>query len=89
MGNCCGALGAHEKGLIHMRKLAILVAATAVMATFPALAQSPTPLTPAGWNHGCFRWGETGHHWYDFCVGPDFLYPHHKNCDKNGFCTFT
>jgi hypothetical protein len=70
-----------------MRKLAVLVAAAVVLSTLPALAQSA--LTPAGWNHGCFRWGETGHHWYDFCVGPDFLYPHHRNCDSNGYCTFT
>jgi hypothetical protein len=70
-----------------MRKIAILVAAAAVLSTFPALAQSP--LTPTGWNHGCYRWGETGFHRYDFCIGPDFVYPHHQTCDKNGWCTLT
>jgi hypothetical protein len=72
-----------------MRKLAILAAAAAVVSAFPALAQSPSaPLTPAGWNHGCFRWGETGNHWYSFCLGPDFFYPHRKTCNSAGWCTF-
>lgn len=71
-----------------MRKLAILVAAAAVVSAFPALAQSSSaPLTPAG-NHGCFRWGETGDHWYSFCLGPDFFYPHRKTCNSAGWCTF-
>jgi hypothetical protein len=26
---------------------------------------------------GCYRWGETGYHWYRFCLGPSWLYPHH------------
>jgi hypothetical protein len=69
-----------------MRKLAILAIATAMaLSTLPALADSP--LTPGGWNHGCFRWGETGYHWYGFCLGPDFVYPHHKTCGQNG-CSY-
>jgi hypothetical protein len=71
-----------------MRKLAILATAAMALAS-PAFAQSQSALTPAGWNHGCFRWGETGNHWYRFCAGPDFLYPHHKTCNNNGWCTFS
>jgi hypothetical protein len=72
-----------------MRRLAMLVAAAAILSTFPVLADAQqSPLTPGGWNHGCYRLGETGYHWYDFCLGPDFAYPHHKTCDKNG-CTYT
>ena len=29
-----------------------------------------------------YRMGETGYHWYDFCVGPAFLYPHQKVCSR-------
>jgi hypothetical protein len=25
---------------------------------------------------GCYRLGETGYHWYGFCLGPSWLYPH-------------
>jgi hypothetical protein len=72
-----------------MRKLAILVVAALALSQGPSIAQSPSALTPSGWNHGCFRWGETGHHWYDFCVGPDWLYPHRKSCNSSGWCTFS
>jgi len=36
---------------------------------------------------GCYRLGETGYHWYDFCVGPRFLYPHHRVC-RHGHCYY-
>jgi len=29
---------------------------------------------------GCYRLGETGYQWYRFCVGPYWLYPHHRYC---------
>jgi hypothetical protein len=29
---------------------------------------------------GCYRLGETGYHWYSFCAGPGFLYPHVRHC---------
>jgi hypothetical protein len=34
---------------------------------------------------GCFRLGETGYHWYRFCFGPTWLYPHHRVC-RHGYC---
>jgi hypothetical protein len=36
---------------------------------------------------GCYRWGETGYHWYRFCVGPHFLYPHRRVC-RHGYCYY-
>ena len=71
-----------------MRRLAILIAATAVLSTFPALFAN-AQLTPSGWNHGCFRFGEAGYRWYGFCLGPDFVYPHHKTCAVNGWCSYS
>jgi hypothetical protein len=37
--------------------------------------------------HGCYRWGETGYHWYDFCLGPSWLYPHQRVC-RQGYCWY-
>jgi hypothetical protein len=34
---------------------------------------------------GCYRLGETGYHWYNFCVGPSWLYPHRRYC-RHGYC---
>jgi hypothetical protein len=50
-----------------MRKLALLVAATA---TLSAVALAPTTA-----DAGCYRLGLTGYHWYRF-AGPGFIYPH-------------
>jgi hypothetical protein len=36
---------------------------------------------------GCNRLGETGYHWYRFCFGPAFVYPHHRVC-RHGYCTY-
>jgi hypothetical protein len=36
---------------------------------------------------GCYRWGETGYHWYDFCLGPSWLYPHQRVC-RHGYCWY-
>jgi hypothetical protein len=36
---------------------------------------------------GCFRWGETGYHWYRFCFGPPWLYPHQRVC-RHGYCWY-
>jgi opacity protein-like surface antigen len=33
---------------------------------------------------GCYRMGLSGYHWYRFCVGPRFLYPHHRQCEGRG-----
>jgi hypothetical protein len=32
---------------------------------------------------GCYRMGETGYHHYRSCVGPGFLYPHHRRCHRH------
>ena len=36
---------------------------------------------------GCFRWGETGYHWYRYCFGPYWLYPHRRVC-SHGACWY-
>jgi len=36
---------------------------------------------------GCYRLGETGYHWYGFCLGPRFLYPHRRIC-HHGYCYY-
>jgi hypothetical protein len=69
-----------------MRRAAVViatVAALAVVSLLPAKAE----IQIGAWNHGCFRLGETGYHHYDFCLGPDFLYPHERVCDK-GSCYY-
>ena len=38
-------------------------------------------------NGGCYRWGETGYHWYNFCIGPAWLYPHRQVC-RRGYCWY-
>ena len=43
-------------------------------------ARSLSPVEQAG----CYRWGETGYHWYHWCVGPAFIYPHHRICHHSG-----
>jgi opacity protein-like surface antigen len=63
-----------------MRKLAMLVAATA---TLSAAALLPTTADASG----CYRVGLTGYHWYGFCLGPDFLYPHERVC-RHGNCWY-
>ncbi|MGD1016086.1 MAG: hypothetical protein ABR863_06545 [Roseiarcus sp.] len=62
-----------------MRKLALLVAAAATL--------SAVALTSTTADAGCYRLGETGYHWYHFCAGPGFLYPHRRVC-QNGHCWY-
>jgi hypothetical protein len=62
-----------------MRKLAMLVAAIAILSTgalFPTKAEA-----------GCYRWSETGYHWYRYCAGPYWLYPHRRVC-RHGHCWY-
>jgi hypothetical protein len=68
-----------------MRKLAAFLCVTAILSALPVLPAA----AQQGWNHGCYRFGETGYHWYNVCLGPDFAYPHHRVCDHNGFCSYT
>jgi hypothetical protein len=37
---------------------------------------------------GCYRLGATGDHWYRSCVGPRFLYPHHRHCHRHYGCRY-
>ncbi len=62
-----------------MRKFALLVAA---MAALSAVALSATEA-----DAGCYRLGLTGYHWYHFCVGPRFIYPHQRVC-RHGHCWY-
>jgi hypothetical protein len=48
-----------------------------------AASSSLSPIEQAG----CYRLGETGYHWYHWCVGPHFLYPHHRVC-HHGECYY-
>jgi hypothetical protein len=69
-----------------MRKIALLAAAVATLSAailLPANAQ----VAIGGWNSGCYRLGDTGYHWYGFCLGPDIAYPHKRVCD-HGNCTY-
>ena len=36
---------------------------------------------------GCYRWGESGYHWYRSCFGPRWLYPHRRYC-RTGQCSY-
>ena len=37
---------------------------------------------------GCYRMGLSGYHWYRYCIGPGFLYPHARHCGwHNGYRT--
>jgi hypothetical protein len=63
-----------------MRNLALIAAAAA---TFSAAA-----LTPSAAEAGCYRLGETGYHWYRFCLGPAFIYPHHRYCNRHSWCWY-
>ncbi len=53
-----------------------------------AVALSGLCLTPTVASAGCARWGETGYHFYRYCAGPRFLYPHHRRCYRSGFCAY-
>ena len=64
-----------------MRKIILLAAAVATL-TSAAILPASAQITPQGWNAGCYRFGETGYHWYDFCIGPSVLYPHQKVCSR-------
>jgi opacity protein-like surface antigen len=53
-----------------MRKTMVAAAAAALMTV--AGAQTAEA--------GCYRWGDTGYHWYRYCAGPRFMYPHYRHC---------
>ncbi|HEV3042305.1 MAG TPA: hypothetical protein VGY52_00370 [Roseiarcus sp.] len=62
-----------------MRKLALLAVAGATLAA--------AALIPSEASAGCYRLGETGYHWYSYCFGPRFIYPHHRVC-RHGYCWY-
>ena len=62
-----------------MRKLVLLAAVAAIL--------SGGIMLPSAAEAGCFRLGETGYHWYRYCWGPPFMYPHHRAC-RRGYCWF-
>jgi opacity protein-like surface antigen len=63
-----------------MRKLIVTAAAAAAL--------SAAALAPTAAQAGCYRMGLTGYHWYYSCFGPGFIYPHHRACNRNGFCWY-
>ncbi len=68
--------------------LFIVAAAISAAALAPTAANAMTAVDPAVTaagvlpieTAGCYRLGETGYHWYAFCVGPRWLYPHRRIC---------
>jgi hypothetical protein len=66
-----------EAKMKSLKIVSMLVAALSVFA-----------LTSSSANAGCARWGETGYHFYRSCVGPGFLYPHHRHCGRSGLCIY-
>jgi hypothetical protein len=75
-----------------MRKLVAMAAAGAMLC---GVAVSSTESEAAGRrtapypvdNGGCYRWGESGYRWYNFCIGPAWLYPHQRVC-RHGYCWY-
>ena len=53
-----------------MRKT-MLAAATAALMTVAGAGAAQA---------GCYRLGLSGYHWYGFCAGPRFMYPHGRHC---------
>ena len=53
-----------------MRKTVLTIAAAAMLTLAGAGAAEA----------GCYRLGLTGYHWYGSCLGPRFMYPHHRSC---------
>jgi hypothetical protein len=81
-----------------MRKLVVIAAAGAVlgMASFSAttsyaamgrsMVTAIDAIDPIE-KVGCYRLGETGYHWYRYCFGPSWLYPHQRVC-RRGYCWY-
>jgi hypothetical protein len=62
-----------------MRRYALLAAVAAILSIGVAL--------PNKAEAGCYRLGETGYHWYRYCVGPRWIYPHRRVC-RHGHCWY-
>jgi hypothetical protein len=61
-----------------MRKFAAIILAAGILSAGSLFSTAQA---------GCYRLGETGYHWYHFCLGPHFVYPHHRIC-HNGYCYY-
>jgi hypothetical protein len=55
--------------------------------TAAAIILAGLTLTSGEASAGCYRMGETGYHWYRFCFGPGFIYPHRRVC-RHGYCWY-
>lgn len=62
-----------------MRRLTLLAAVAAILSVGVVL--------PTSAQAGCYRLGETGYHWYRYCWGPRWVYPHHRVC-RHGYCWY-
>jgi hypothetical protein len=62
-----------------MRRFALFAAVAAILSVGTVL--------PSNAEAGCYRMGETGYHWYRYCWGPRWIYPHHRAC-RHGYCWY-
>lgn len=62
-----------------MRRFALYAAVAAILSVGAVL--------PSNAEAGCIRLGETGYHWYRYCWGPRWIYPHHRVC-RHGYCWY-
>ena len=61
-----------------MRRVALLAAAATIL--------SVAAILPSSAEAGCYRLGES-YHWYRYCWGPYWLYPHYRVC-RHGYCWY-
>ena len=62
-----------------MRRFALFAAVAAILSVGAVL--------PSNAEAGCYRLGETGYHWYRYCWGPRWVYPHYRVC-RHGYCWY-
>jgi hypothetical protein len=78
-----------------MRKLTVMIVAIVLGSLAPTATEAAAGVNVQAafadvnpfQTAGCYRLGETGYHWYYFCLGPHFLYPHHRIC-HHGYCYY-
>jgi hypothetical protein len=83
-----------------MRKLVFIIGIAAAIGAVRASCAVADPVRPVGPllanaidslevtdSVGCYRLGLTGYHWYDWCIGPRWLYPHRRVC-RRGRCAY-
>jgi hypothetical protein len=82
-------LSTREEDIVKRTLIVAAVAAICASAFVPIEANAFVRVDPAAGaagapslaieRAGCYRLGETGYHWYSFCLGPRWLYPHHHH----------